>query len=162
MNHLEETIREWLEWQGYFVRSNVNVAPLARGGHSGELDIVALHPETRRLLHVECSNDAHDWETREKRFTKKFSIGKAAITREVFPWLRKNSRIEQWAVIWGSNSRRKTVGGGTILPVRTLYEKIVKDIRKFEAKHKYNSVIPEKFPLLRTIQFTVRWIADSK
>jgi len=32
-NHLEQLVAEWLEFKGYFVRRNVKVGKLPRGGH---------------------------------------------------------------------------------------------------------------------------------
>ena len=32
MNHLEQLIVEWLEFNGYFVRRNVKVSKLSQGG----------------------------------------------------------------------------------------------------------------------------------
>ncbi len=61
MNHLEKLIRQYYEWQGYIVRGNVLVGRLSHGGWAGELDIVAYHPQTKRLLHIEPSLDAHTW-----------------------------------------------------------------------------------------------------
>ena len=41
-NFLEQLVREWYEYQGYFVRQNVNVGKRAKGGYECELDIVAF------------------------------------------------------------------------------------------------------------------------
>lgn len=74
MNHLEELTKEWLEYRGYFVRQSVLVGPRTKGGYEGELDIVALNPVTRHLLHIECSLDALAWDKRELRFAAKFEL----------------------------------------------------------------------------------------
>ena len=84
MDFLEQIVAEWHEFQGYFVRRNVRVrnvrvGQLAGGGFEGELDVVALHPGKKRMLHIEPSMDANSWEQREQRFTKKFEIGKRHI-----------------------------------------------------------------------------------
>lgn len=59
VNFLEQLVAEWYEFRGYFVRRNVRVGPLVKGGHESELDVVAFHPEKKRLVHVEPSMDAH-------------------------------------------------------------------------------------------------------
>jgi hypothetical protein len=59
MNHLEQLIRQYYEWQGYIVRGNVKVGRLAHGGWEGELDIVAFEPNENRVVHLEPSIDAH-------------------------------------------------------------------------------------------------------
>ena len=40
MNHLENLIRQYYEWQGYIVRGNIKVSKRSKGGWDGELDIV--------------------------------------------------------------------------------------------------------------------------
>lgn len=158
MNHLEQFISEWLEFKGYFVRRNVKVGKLSHGGHEGELDIVAFHPESKHLLHVEPSIDAHKWEQRESRFSKKFEAGKKYIISEIFSWLPPSSEIEQWAVLWGSDKNYKTIGGGKVVPIWKLYAFVAKDVVSVEK----TVAIPEGFPLLRTMQFTLRWATAEK
>ena len=50
MNFLEQLVAEWYEFNGYFVRRNVKVGPRAKGGHDGELDVVAFHPGRKSLV----------------------------------------------------------------------------------------------------------------
>ncbi len=64
-NHLEQLVAEWYEFQGYFVRKNINVGKRLRGGYECELDIVAFHPKTKKLVQVETSMDADSWDKRE-------------------------------------------------------------------------------------------------
>ena len=49
-NYLEQLIAEWYEYQGVFVRRNVLVGKLPRGGHECELDVVAFHAQEQRLF----------------------------------------------------------------------------------------------------------------
>jgi hypothetical protein len=79
MNFLEQLVSGWYEFQGYFVRRNVRVGIRPGGGYEGELDVVALHPGEKRLLHIEPSMDANSWEDRERRFAAKFEIGRKYI-----------------------------------------------------------------------------------
>ncbi len=74
VNHLEQLVSEWLQYNGYFVRVSVQVGARARGGFEGELDVVALNPVTQHLLHVECSLDALSAEKREERFVVNLSV----------------------------------------------------------------------------------------
>jgi len=157
MNHLEQLISEWLEFKGYFVRRNVKVGRLSHGGHEGELDVVAFNPETNHVLHVEPSTDAEKWDKREPRFRKKFKVGKKYILSELFPWLSGNPQIEQWAVLWGSTKNHRTIGGGTVVPISKLYALIAKDVLAV----KTGRAVPEQFPLLRTMQFTMRWATSE-
>ena len=158
MNHLEQLVSEWLEFRGYFVRRNVHVGKRVKGGYEGELDIVAFHPETKHLIHIEPSIDAHDWAKREKRFKKKFDAGRKYIIKDIFPWMDKNTVLEQWAVIWGSTKNHVTIGGGKVVPIWDFYELIGKDIKAI-GKIEGNA-IPEHFPLLRTMQFSINWCKE--
>lgn len=65
MNHLEVLLFKYYDWQDYLVRSNIKVGRLNHGGYKGKLDIVAYNPHTQHLIHLEPSNDAHNWEKRE-------------------------------------------------------------------------------------------------
>jgi len=152
-NHLEQMVAEWLEYKGYFVRRNVKVGKLTRGGHEGELDIVAYHPLENRLIQIEPSIDPHTWAKREERFQKKFDAGRKYIIAEIFPWLPHNKTFEQWAVVWGSDSKHRTLGGGKVVPIWNLIGLIANDVKAVRK----GLAIPEQFPLLRTMQYTLRW-----
>ena len=75
MSHLEDLIAEYYDWSGYLVKQNLKVGKLSHGGWEMELDVVAFHPETKRLVHIEPSIDADSWAERERRFRKKFESG---------------------------------------------------------------------------------------
>jgi len=160
MNHLEQLVAEWLEFKGYFIRRNVKVGRLPHGGHEGELDVVAYHPIENRLIHIETSTDAGTWLKREERFKKKFETGHKYIIPEILPWLPHNKTFEQWAVLWGSDRHHPTIGGGKVVPVRKLYRMIAEDIVALEKKG--NRAVPEQFPLLRTMQYTLRYATPNR
>ena len=159
-NHLEQLVAEWLEFKGYFVRRNVKVGKLPRGGFEGELDVVAYHPVENRLLHIEPSIDAHTWVKREERFRKKFEAGRRYIISEILPWLPHNKVFEQWAVLWGSDKNHAQIGGGKVIPIWKLYRMIAKDIIALGSPS--GNAIPEQFPLLRTMQYTLDWATPDK
>jgi hypothetical protein len=148
MNHLESLIKQYYEWKGYIVRNNVKVGRLSHGGWAGELDIVAYHPVSEHLLHLEPSVDAHPWETREGRFKKKFEAGKRYIRKDVFPWLKPEIPIEQIAVL--VTSSRKKLGGGAVISIDEFVKDIKTEVAKIGIMAKH--AIPEQFDLLRTIQ----------
>ena len=151
MNHLEELIRQYYEWRGYVVRSNVKVGRLTHGGWSGELDIVAYHPQTEHLIHLEPSIDANSWDIREKRFKKQFAAGREYIGSEVFPWVAKSTPVEQVAVL--ITSSRTALAGGRVWSI----DELIKEIRNIviDTGVMAKSAIPEEYDLLRTIQMTV-------
>ncbi len=151
MNHLEKLISQYYEWQGYIVRSNVRVGRLVHGGWEGELDIIAYHPDTKQLIHIEPSLDAHSWAKREERFQKKFTAGKKYIPLEVFPWVGKNTPIEQIAVL--ITSSRKELAGGRVISIDELVAKIKQEVQDQGVMAK--NAIPEELDLMRTIQYAV-------
>ena len=151
MNHLENLIRQYYEWKGYIVRSNIKVGRLSHGGWEGELDVVAFHPETKHLIHLEPSIDANTWEKRKERFSKKFKAGKKYICKEVFTWLPSDMPIEQVAVL--ITSTHKKLGGGEVISIDEFAQKVISDVET-QGKMRKNA-IPEHFDLLRTIQLTI-------
>ncbi len=93
MNHLEKLTRQYYDWKGYLVKGNVKVGRLSHGGWAGELDIVAYHPQTEHLVHIEPSIDADSWKKREERFENKFRHGREYIYKDVFPWLSPETSL---------------------------------------------------------------------
>ena len=166
-NFLEQITREWYEYQGYFVRQNVNVGPRARGGYDCELDIVAFHPKTKHLVHVEPSMDASSWEVRNRRYAKKFAAGKKHIPK-LFDGIDIPIDIEQIALlVFASNTNHKTVGGGKLLILNDFLDTILQGLAETSIQR---SAIPEQLPILRTLQFvshyrstfTKAWDANCK
>ena len=91
------------------------VGRLAHGGWAGKLDIVAYHPQTEHLIHIEPSIDAHSWKKREERFEKKFRFGREYIYNDVFPWLASETPLEQVAIL--ITSARKELCGATVVSI---------------------------------------------
>lgn len=154
-NFLEQLVCEFYEFRGYFVRQNVMVGKRAKGGYEGELDVVAFHPVLKKLVHLEPSMDAHTWEKREERFTKKFAAGRSHIPA-LFQGLDVPAEIEQIALFgFGGKGGRTHVGGGRIVLVSEFMNEIADALR---GKRVQTAAIPEGFPLLRTMQFTLQHV----
>ena len=148
LNHLEQFVAEWLEYSGYFVRRNVKVGKREKGGYGGELDVVALHPRQKRLLHYEMSTDTDSWPERERSFGKTFDAGRRHIPG-LFEGLALPNRIEQYAVfLYGSDANHKTVGGGTVLMMDDFLKEMVSVLR---TKRIAKGIVPEQYPLLRVL-----------
>lgn len=150
--HLESLIYEYLDWQGYLVKRNIKVGRRTQGGWEMELDVIGYHPETGQLLHYEPSLDALDWETRERRFRKKFEAGRKYICRAVFPRLDDDTPITQIAVLITHPKRRHFIAGARIQSVDELMLEIRDRIKK--EKPMASAAIPEQYPLLRTLQLS--------
>ena len=155
MNHLEAIIAEYLEWQGFFVRKNVRVGKRKKGGFTGELDIVAFYPGTpKRVLHIEASLASTSRKAARRSLEKKLEVGRDYAYKEVFPWFSDTqSRLEQFAVLPTLPGGERMLAGAVLITV----DEFLGEIRtRIERKGKmFGSAIPEKFPLLRTIQMAV-------
>ncbi len=152
MNHLESLAAEYLNWQGYLVRTNIKVGKLPTGGHAMELDVVGYSPKRNYLVHYETSVDGDSWIERERRFLKKFDNAKKYIIAEIFDWLPSATPIEHIAVCVTHPKARDSVGGGRLLSI----DEFVAEVRtKVMAAGKANcNAISESFPLLRMLQLS--------
>lgn len=154
VNFLEQLVAEWYEFRGYFVRRNMRVGPRPNGGHEGELDVVAFHPERRHLVHVEPSMDADSWDVRERRFSRKFESGRRHIP-SLFPGLDLPGEIDQIALlVFGSAQGRSVLGGGRLVLVSDLMTEIRQKLKGLRVD---NAAVPEQFQLLRALQFAANY-----
>lgn len=151
-NHLEDLTAEWLEFRGYFVRKSVLVGKRDKGGHEGELDVVAVHPHTKHLLHIECSLDADKWETRERRFTAKFERGRRHIA-SLFGGLNIDANPDQVALLQLGGSTYTHVGGGRIVWVSDFIADILAELR---TRSPDKMAVPSTLPLIRTMQLAAQ------
>jgi len=150
VNFLEQLVAEWYEYQGYFVRRNVRVGKLPAGGYECELDVVAFHPETKHLVHIEPSTDADSWQTRERGYCKKFEAGRKHIPSLFRGLLQEPVVIEQIALLVFSSTVDRSLAEGRTLHVRTLLKEI---ISRLSGASMIKGQVPEQFPILRTLQF---------
>ena len=153
MSHLETLIAEYYDWKGYLVKRNIKVGKLKRGGYEMELDIIAFHPHTKHLVHLEPSLDAHSWDVREKRFSKKFTSAKKYIFDEVFTWLdSERYHIEHIAILISHPKNRNKLAGAKLISVDECIQKIRNDVCASGIVAK--NAISEQYPLLRTLQLS--------
>jgi hypothetical protein len=156
-NYLEQLVAEWYEYQGYFIRRNVLVGRRERGGFESELDVVAFHPGSRHLVHVEASMDSDSWDRRESRYAQKFSAGRRYIP-ELFKGFDLPEEIEQIAVlVYASKQNRQTLAGGRIVLANELLNEIITKLRE---KSIYSNMVAEHYPILRTVQFMCQYRKD--
>ncbi len=156
-NHLEELVAECYELRGFFVRRNVQVGKRPRGGYECELDIVAFHPGTRKLIHIEPSLESDTWEERERRYSKKFEAGRRHIPA-LFEGVELPAEIEQIALFVYGGAGRATLGGGRVVFIRDFMLEVLGYIRERPLSR---AAIPEQFPLLRTLQFAAEYWPGS-
>jgi hypothetical protein len=136
----------------------VPVGRLPHGGHAGEIDVAAFEPVSQHCLHVECSIAASSWKAVQASLATKLERGRQYVLSEVFPE-PKTRRFEQWAVLWGHSTQIGYVGGAKIVTLKTLLQNIARDAIGMSHAGR---VFPEKYPLLRTIQVTVKLLGGLK
>ena len=152
MNFLEQLVSEWYSYRGYYVRTNVMVGPREAGGYEGELDVVAFHPETGKIVHVETSMDAMSWDKRRERFARKFELGQRYIP-ELFGFIKQ--RAKQVAVFGFPRTTRDKQRLGEDVQVY-LMPKLIDEIAEELSKTTVETgAVPETFPLLRAMQFAL-------
>ncbi len=154
MNFLEQLAAEWYEYNGYFCRTNIRFGPLAHGGNVGEMDVIAYHPQTRKLVHIECSTDAWSWQKKKEIFLRKF-INAEKYYFKLFPF--NKSVVEKIAVTGFSTPKKdkeeKFNFGENIrvVLVPDFILSIARELSKIDPWVK--SVHEDSYPLLRSIQF---------
>jgi hypothetical protein len=155
VNFLEQLVAEWYEYQGYFIRRNVRVGKLPKGGYECELDVIAFHSETKHLVHIEPSTDADSWKKREQRYKKKFDAGRKHIPG-MFPGLLPASAVpEQIALlVFSPRHQERLLAGGKVLHVSALLERIIVHLSSFSM---LKAQVPEQYPILRTLQFVAEY-----
>ncbi|NPA51438.1 MAG: hypothetical protein GXO22_00895 [Aquificae bacterium] len=157
-NFLEELIYEYFEFKNFFVKRNIKLRKRTRGGYDREIDILALCPRNNHLYHIESSFAADSWEQTILNFkNKKFDI-----TQEEYANLIGLSadkiKIFKVAILLNvpkKNRKQKKEDfkiktGAKLLSIGE-FMRIVKHSIKFREPLK--KAVPEKYPLLRTIQF---------
>jgi hypothetical protein len=148
LNHLEQLVAEWLQYNGYFVRVSVPVGARPKGGFEGELDVVAVHLPRGHLLHVECSLDALSRDQREIRFAAKFERGRRFV-KDVFQGMLLPEVPEQVLVLQFSSGNPRNIGGARLVTVRELIQEIYAGLKGTSPASK---AVPSNLPLLRTLQ----------
>lgn len=153
MNFLEQLTAEWLEYRGYFVRRNVQVGKSDEGGLESELAVVAFHPGTNHLVHVEPSMEASTRQVRSHRYENKFTAGRTHIPT-MFASIATVRDIDQVALFgFGTRLATSAIAGGRIIFVDELITEIRQTLRDLPSLRR---AVSERFVCLRTIQFTLQ------
>lgn len=115
---------------------------------------MGFHPEHRLLVQIEPSLDANSWAEREARYSKKFGAGRRHIGG-LFPGMSIPSDIDQIALfVYGGRKSRERIAGGRVVMIEDFMYEIRAGIRERKIA---SGVIPERFPLLRTLQFAAEF-----
>lgn len=150
-NFLEQLTAEYYSHMGYFVRTNIKYGLRKKGGYEGEMDVVAFHPESLSLLHIETSMDANSWEKRKSKFQKKFSTA-STYYYKLFKFEIKN--IEKMVIV-GFNPPREDFW--SVAPVKSIPDFVGEVADYLSQFNPLNQAVPESYPLLRAIQFAIHY-----
>lgn len=149
MKYLEQLVREWYEYRGYFVRRDMWVGLESDGTYDCELDIVAFHPIHRHVVHFETSYHILSLKDNEQHFQTKFDAGKKYLHR-IFG-IEDHLHIEQTALILKSEeTHRRTIGGGKIVLLSDFLATILQQLSGIGVS---SAMVPEQWPLILTLQF---------
>jgi len=160
MNFLEQLVAEWYAFQGYFVRTNIKFGKRAKGGYSGEMDVVAFHPKEKTLTHIETSMDADSWSERKKRFQRKFQDANSHF-KELFDF--PITEVRRIAIVgFGKAKEKEKADFGYNIKVISIPDLITEITSDLSNRHPMKNAIPEEYPLLRSIQFATFWGLSKK
>jgi hypothetical protein len=152
MEYLEQLAREWYEYQGYFVRTDLWVGFQPDGSYECELDVVAFHPLRRHIVHIEPSFDLLTTEEHEQHFRLKFEAGRKYLHR-LFG-VGPGHELEQVALIESSDQRHlATIAGGRVILLPDFLTQILAALAPLDPA---SSLVPEQWPLVRTLHFVSR------
>jgi hypothetical protein len=122
------------------------------------MDVVAYDPIDKILIHVETSMDANSWEQRKQRFRKKFATAEKHY-KSVFGFDFK--KVKKICVV-GFAKPQSAVDLGDDIQLIVIPELMRQITETIKEKHPLKEAVPEGYPLLRTIQFTMNWGIHSK
>jgi len=167
MNFLEQLAAEWYQYKGYFVRTNIKFGRNARGrgGHTGEMDVIAYEPKTKDFIHIEASTDALAWSRRKEIFERKFTDARKYYM-EIFPFKEMGRKPIQIALVgfnrnpspgvtsWKSSAPNGSPWGDievVVIHIPKFFEQINTELKN---RNPQNEAIPETYTLLRAIQYS--------
>lgn len=150
-NFLEQLTAEYHSHMGSFVRTNVKYGLREKGGYEGEMDVVAFHPTSLALLHIETSMDADSWEERKSKFQKKFSTAHEYYYK-LFNFEIK--KIEKMVIV-GSGPPREDFW--SVAPIKSIPDFVGEIADYLSQFHPLKQAVPENYPLLRAIQFAIHY-----
>ena len=154
MNYLESLAAEFYEYKGNFVRRNVKTRKRPRGGYDVEIDVLAYQPKSKKLFHVETSGAATTWKSqREIILKKKFDLSKEEYEAELSC---KISKIKKVMIIgWAKTEQAYFDQEIKVIPIPAFINEVAD---KLKGKIPTKQIVPEHYPLLRSIQMAQHYI----
>lgn len=153
MDYLEQLAREWYEYQGYFVRTDLWVGLAYDGSYECELDVVAYHPLRHRIVQIEPSFDLLSTDERTEHFRSKFEAGRKYLHR-LFG-ATAHCELEQIAlIVAGDSAKVRSIAGARVVLLSDFLREILSTL---EAVDLASGIVPEQWPLVRTLHFVARY-----
>lgn len=167
MNTHEQLIYEYFHIRGHIVEVNHKVGRrrdiegATSGGWAGELDVVAWHPVTGYLIHLEPSIDANPWPKREERYRRKFASGRNYL-RDIPQFAHFTDEqvggLQQVAVLSntpkGQPDRTPWIDGSEIWTLDSFMEEVKEYVHANYGTY-WNGAISESYPFLRLMQMAL-------
>jgi len=167
MNFLEQLTAEWYQHKDYLVRTNIKFGRnvRGRGGHLGEIDVIAYEPKSKDFIHIEASTDGLTWLRRKEIFERKFTDARKYYM-EIFPFKEMDIRPRQIALVGfnlspapSANSWKSSAPIGSpwkdikieVMHIPKFFKQISAELKN---KNPQNDAMPETYPLLRAIQYS--------
>lgn len=118
-----------------------------RGGHEGEADVLAIHPESGERIHIECDTAADRSDRWKDRIRRKLELAK----RELCP---------QKQIVICPRHYGKPVNGETVMTIDEFFSKVRKAMRQRGRGNR--AAVREHWPILRTVQMCERGYATRR
>ncbi len=152
MEYLQRLAAEWYGYQGYFVHTDLWVGVQADGSYECELDVIAFHPTRRHLVQLEPSFDLLSWREREQHFQPKFAAGRKYLHRMF--GTEPHIHLEQIALVVADEEGPRMLAGARVLRLADFLATMLETLGAFEMAE---AVVPEQWPLVRTLQFVAAY-----
>ena len=147
INTIEQVVAEWYDLRGYFIRRNIMRPNPPRG--QTDLDVVAFHPNTRHMIHIEGSTASERWSAVKLKMEAKFPLDRAYLAR-LYPDLP----LEQLLVYYRRVPDEHLDSGIRILA----FPDLLSEIRAYLKTHRLDErKVPEAFPLLRVLHHAAQF-----
>src|SRR5215469_15422249 len=128
VNTIEQVIAEWYDLKGYFIRRNIIRPNAPRRGQS-DLDVVAFHPNTKHMIHIEGSTEVPNggWAAVKAKMERKFPLDRAYLGT-----LYPNLPLEQLFVYYKPVPDEQLDGGIRVLA----FPDLLSEIRTYLETHR--------------------------
>lgn len=150
MNYLEQLVSEWYQYQGCFVKTNVRITNGKTKSVRHELDVMAYNYKTNECFHVEATTSTH--KSGDGRRIDRF---KNANYKGIFGGINLPKKITKRVIFLHNRSDITIYDKNGICALNML--QFLNEINAvLKEKSIGSDIVPESFPLIRTIQIVLK------